>query len=176
MLLHPGLSAHGKLSESRENEIRVQIFVFGSHLLFTNRFSITAVCICSLSVWAAGHLFCSLADLPLSFPWFFVCVSYMNYDLWADTVRLNDLNVSCALNHWSSSFLRENGKESRWTKMFWLMNVVRKVAQIELTVKTMSAWYFGSKYLCSSWHDINKVALWITWCYVNRRQLFMWDL
>lgn len=28
----------------------------------------------------------------------------MNYDLWADTVRLNNLNFSNALYHWSSNF------------------------------------------------------------------------
>ena len=54
----------------------------------------------------------------------------MNYDLWADTVPLNDLNVSNALYHWSGScFLKHNRKQSWEASVLW--NVV-----------TMNIWYF----------------------------------
>lgn len=98
------------------------LFVFCSHFFSTNRFSITAVCICLLSVCAVHHPFCSLADLPLSFPWFFVCVSCLNYDLGTDTATLNDLNVSNALYHWSSSIFLWNAKWNLHSKL-WLTSV-----------------------------------------------------
>lgn len=73
---------------------------------------------------AAGQPIRSLAGLPLIFPWFFVCVSYMNYDPWADTAGLNDLNVSNALCHWSCNFFLKWWKErcSDTLVVTWKMN------------------------------------------------------
>lgn len=41
----------------------------------------------------ADHPLCSLAGLPVSFPWFCVCVTCVNYGLWADTVVRNCPNL-----------------------------------------------------------------------------------
>lgn len=84
------------------NSPKTQILVFYFYFILMNRFSITTVCVCSLSVEAAGRSCSSLAAVQsLSHGWLFVC------HVWTLTCELIPSDWLIWMYHWSGcSFLK----------------------------------------------------------------------